>query len=328
MKAVLCKTLEGPSGLVIEDIAEPVVQAGEVLIRVETVGLNFFDTLITAGNYQTKPALPFSPGGEVAGVIEGVGPGVSGLIVGTRVMAYVGFGGAREKVCVTAERVIALPDGVSSEVGCGVAITYGTAMHGLRERAGLKPGETVAVLGAAGGAGLAAVEIANLMGARVIAAASSADRLAICRAHGAAVTINTSEVVGEAFKDALRAACGPGGMDVVYDCVGGALTEPAVRALGWGGRFLVVGFASGDIPRLPLNLLLLKGAAAIGVFWGEAVRRDPGGFRADMAFVLEAVAVGRLAPHVHTVMPITRVREAIGLLERRQSAGKIVLSIS
>ena len=326
MKAVLCKTLEGPAGLVIEDIAEPVVEAGEVMIRVEAVGLNFFDTLITAGKYQVKPPLPFSPGGEVAGTVEAVGAGVTGFKPGARVMAYLGYGGACEKVCVAAERVVALPDGVSSEVGCGIAITYGTAMHGLRERAVLKPGETVLVLGAAGGAGLAAVELAHLMGARVIAAASSAFRLAICREHGAAEGINTAEVAGEAFKDALRVMTGGRGVDVVYDCVGGALAEPSIRALAWGGRYLVVGFASGEIPRLPLNLLLLKGAAAIGVFWGEAVRRDPAAFRADMAFVLAAVAAGRLKPHVHQALPFTQVREALGLLERRQSAGKVVLT--
>jgi len=328
MKAVLCERLEGPEGLVIADVAEPVAGPGEVVIAVKAVALNFFDTLITAGKYQTKPALPFSPGGEIAGVIVHAGQGVSPFAVGQRVMAYTGYGGARERVTVSAERVIALPDGVSFEAASGLVITYGTALHGLKDRGQVKPGETVVVLGAAGGAGLAAVEIAKVLGARVIAAASSDDKLAVCRAHGADELVNTGHVAGVALKDTLRDLTGGRGVDVVYDCVGGALAEPAIRALGWQGRYLVVGFASGEIPRLPLNLLLIKGTAAIGVFWGEAMARNPGALQADMASVLDAVTAGRLRPHVHTVLPFEQVRAGLALLQSRQSAGKVVLSFN
>lgn len=326
MKAVVCERLEGPSALVIADVADPSAGPGQVVIGVKAVALNFFDTLITAGKYQTKPALPFSPGGEIAGVIEAVGAGVNGFSAGQRVMAYVGYGGAAEQVAVDAGLVIPLPDGVGFDVASGLAITYGTAVHGLKDRGGLKAGETVAVLGAAGGAGLAAVEIAKALGARVIAAASSGEKLAVCRQHGADELVNSSDLQGPHFKDTLKRLTGERGVDVVYDCVGGALAEPAIRALAWGGRFLVIGFASGQIPSLPLNLLLVKGASAVGVFWGEFVRRDPAGFRADMVSVLQAVTAGQLRPHIHAVLPFTEVKTALAMLEQRQATGKTVLS--
>ncbi len=325
VKAVLCHALEGAQALVLDDIPDPVAAPGSVVVRVTAVGLNFFDTLITRGTYQTKPPLPFSPGGEIAGVVETLGAGVSGWSPGDRVMAYLGYGGAREQVVVAADRLIAIPPGVSDIVACGIPITYGTALHAFRERASLRPGETVAVLGAAGGAGLAAVEVAKLMGARVIAVASSAEKLALCRAHGADETLDYSGDLD--LKTALRDLTGGVGCDVVFDCVGGAHAEPAFRALAWKGRFLVVGFASGDIPKLPLNLTLLKGASAIGVFWGEAVRRDPAGHRADMDFALAGVADGRLKPHVHGVYALAEIAAAIGLLERREASGKVVLSV-
>ena len=324
MKAVLCKTLDGPDRLVVEELPDPVPGPGEVLVRVRAVALNFFDTLIIRGKYQTKPELPFSPGGEIAGVVASVGTGVDGWEPGARVMAYLGYGGAREQVVVSAARLVSIPDEVSDVVACGVPITYGTAVHGLKERAGLKAGETVAILGAAGGAGLAAVEIAKTMGAHVIAVASSAEKLALCRAHGADETVDYS--TGD-LKDALRAASGGRGVDVVYDCVGGPHAEPAFRALAWKGRYAVIGFASGEIPKLPFNLMLLKGASVVGVFWGEAVRRDPAQFHADMTLVLRAIADGRLRPHVNCVLPLAQVREAIGMLDRREATGKVVLSV-
>ena len=268
MKAALCKSLDGPAGIVIEDIAPPKAGPGQAVIAVKAAALNFFDTLITRGKYQVKPELPFSPSGEVAGLVESLGLGVEGFAVGDRVMACVGYGGAREKVAVAADALVPIPGGVSDEIAAGVSVTYGTAIHGLKDRAQLKPGETVAVLGAAGGAGLAAVEIAKLMGARVIAVASSEEKLAVCRAHGADEAVNYG---ADDLKAGLRALTGEAGVDVVYDCVGGPSSEAALRALGWHGRLLVVGFASGEIPKIPLNLLLLKGVAAIGVSWGEAV---------------------------------------------------------
>ncbi|MFA5899927.1 MAG: NADPH:quinone oxidoreductase family protein [Hyphomicrobium sp.] len=325
MKAALCKSLEGPDALVVEDIAPPEPGPGEVLIAVKAAALNFFDTLITRGKYQAKPALPFSPSAEVAGVVAALGPGVSGGVkAGDRVAAYLGWGGARELAVAKAEAVISIPDGVSDVVAAGVSVTYGTAIHGLKDRANLQPGETVAVLGAAGGAGLAAVEIAKLMGARVIAVASSEEKLAVCRAHGADEAVNYG---GADLKQGLRALTGGRGVDVVYDCVGGDSSEAAMRAIAWKGRFLVVGFASGEIPKIPLNLLLLKGCEAVGVFWGEAVKRDPAGHRANMAQVLSWTAEGRLNPRIHATYPLDDVRAALAVIDKRAAVGKVVLTI-
>ncbi len=325
MKAALCKSLDGPSALVVETLPEPVAGPGEVVIRVRAAALNFFDTLITRGKYQHKPALPFSPSGEVAGVIDAIGPGVAGLAPGMRVMAYLGWGGAREKVVADARLVVPIPDAVSDEIASGICVTYGTAMHGLKDRAHLAPGESVAVLGASGGAGLAAVEIASLMGARVIAAGSSLEKLEPARARGADRLVDYSS--GD-LKLTLREAAGGEGLDVVYDCVGGPYAEPALRALAWQGRFLVVGFAAGDIPRLPLNLLLLKGCDAVGVFWGESVKRDPDGHRRNMAQVLQWIGEGRLAPHIHGVYPLADIVDAVGVLDRREATGKVILRVS
>jgi NADPH2:quinone reductase len=325
MKAALCKSLDGPDALVIEEIADPTAGPGEVVIRVRAAALNFFDTLITRGKYQTKPALPFSPSGEIAGVVESLGDGVTGLAIGDRVAAALGHGGAREKVVVAAEHLIPIPDGVSDATASAVSVTFGTAIHGLKDRGRVKPGETVAVLGATGGAGQAAVEIAKLLGARVIAAGSSDEKLAICKSLGADEVVNYDAAD---LKQALKDLTGGRGVDVVYDCVGGNYAEAAVRALAWEGRFLVVGFAAGEIPKLPLNLLLLKGADAIGVFWGEAVRRNPERHRANMIEVLGWVAEGKLDPRIQATYPLAEIREAIGVIDRREAAGKIVLTLA
>jgi len=257
-------------------------------------------------------------------VVESLGPGVEGFAVGDRVMACVGYGGAREKVAVAADALVRIPGVVSDEIAAGVSVTYGTAIHGLKDRAQLKPGETVAVLGAAGGAGLAAVEIAKLMGARVIAVASSEEKLAVTKAHGADEALNYG---ADELKEGVRARTGEAGVDVVYDCVGGPSSEAALRALGWHGRLLVVGFASGEIPKIPLNLLLLKGVAAIGVFWGEAVKRDPDGHRRNMEDVLRWVAEGQLHPRIHATFPLERTADAIAMLDSREAVGKVVLTI-
>ena len=324
MKAALCKSLDGPEAVVVEEIADPVAGPGEAVVRVHAAALNFFDTLITRGKYQTKPSLPFSPSGEIAGVVESLGPGVTGVAVGDRVAAAVGYGGAREKVVVGADALIPIPASVSDEVASAVSVAFGTAIHGLKDRGRVKPGETVAILGASGGAGQAAIEIAKAMGARVIAAASSDDKLEICRALGADEVVNYDAVD---LKEALKTLTGGRGVDVVYDCVGGPYAEPAVRALAWQGRFLVVGFAAGDIPKLPLNLLMLKGADAIGVFWGEAVKRDPAGHRANMIDVLRWVSEGKLAPRIQATYPLAEIREAIGVIDRREATGKIVVTL-
>ncbi len=324
MKAALCKSLGGPAGLLIADVPEPLAGPGEVIVRVTAVGLNFADTLITRGNYQFKPELPFSPGAEICGVVEALGPGVSGIAPGGRVMAYVNWGGAREKIAVDAKALIAVPDGVPDTVAAGVSVTYGTAMHGLKDRGHLKAGETVVVTGAAGGAGLAAVEIAQLMDARVIAVASTPEKLAVARASGANECI---QFPGSDLKDAVRGLTDGRGADVVYDCIGGEAAEPLIRALAWEGRYLVVGFASGDIPKIPLNVVLLKGVNIAGVFWGEAVRRQPETQAANMRKVLGWVADGRLKPLTHAVYPLERIGEALSVLDRREASGKVVLAL-
>lgn len=324
MKAALCKSLDGPSALVIDDIPAPDAVAGKVLVRVKAVGLNFADTLITRGKYQHKPELPFSPGAEISGVVAAPGAGVTGFQVGDRVMAYVNWGGAAEQILVDPEMLVSVPDGVSDTIAAGLSVTYGTAMHGLSARGRLKAGETVVVTGAAGGAGQAAVEIAKQMSARVIAVASTDEKLAIAAALGADDGILFP---GSDLKTAVRDATGGRGADVVYDCIGGDAAEPLVRALAWQGRFLVIGFASGEIPKLPLNLLLVKGAEAAGVFWGEAVRRDPAAHRAGMAQVLTWVRDGKLHPKTHGVFALDDIRAALGVLDRREAQGKVVVTI-
>ena len=324
MRAALCKSLDGIQGLAIAETADPVAGPGQVLVRVKAVGLNFADILMTQGKYQSKPELPFSPGAEIAGWVESTGPGVPEFRPGQRVMAYVGWGGAAEKLAVDASALVPVPDAVSDAVASGLSVTFGTALHGLRDRGELQYGETVVVTGAAGGAGQAAIEIAKLMGARVIAVASSPEKLATTKALGADESILFP---GQDLKDAVRALTGAKGADVVYDCVGGNAAEPLIRALAWKGRFLVVGFASGEIPKLPLNLLLVKGASAIGVYWGDSVRRDPVAHSAGMKQLLGWVADGRLKPRIHATYPLERITEALSVIERREAQGKVVLAL-
>ena len=325
MKAALCKSLDGPDAIVIEDIAEPLPGEDQVIVRVKAAALNFFDTLQTRGKYQFKPPLPFSPAGEFAGVIDKVGAGVSGFKPGDRVFGYGHEGAAREKIAVPAAGLIRTPEGVADEIACGITVTYGTALHGLKDRAGLQSGETCAVLGASGGAGLAAVELAKIMGATVIACASSDDKLNVCKSRGADTLVNYSD--GD-LKEKLRAATGGKGVDVIYDCVGDRFAEPAVRAMNWGGRYLVIGFAGGDIPRIPLNLLLLKSCALIGVFWGAHVARNPSSHEANMSELADWVRSGRLRPHIHKVYELVETAEAIRELDRRASTGKVVIRIA
>jgi NADPH:quinone reductase len=311
MKAVLCKHLGLTDQLAIEDIAPPVPKPGERLVRVKAVGLNFFDTLIIAGKYQVKPPLPFSPGGEFAGVSDG-----------ERVMAYCGHGAAREEIAISAEKLAVIPDGVSFEAAACLAITYGTTLHALRDRAKLEAGETLAVLGASGGVGQAAVEIGKLMGARVIACVSSDDKAVFCRTLGADEAVNYGR---DDLKTALKNLTGGYGVDVIYDPVGGALAEPALRAISWGGRYLVIGFASGDIPKLPLNLVLLKGCDVIGVFWGGHVEREPAQHRANMDQLLAWTAEGRITPHIHRTYALEDIGEALAAIASREVKGKAVL---
>ena len=324
MKAAVCQSLDGPEKIVVLDLPDPMPAPGEVVVRVNAAALNFLDTLITRGKYQYKPALPFSPAGEVSGVIENVGVGVTQFKPGDRVCGYIGWGGAREKAAVKPDALVKIPDGVSDAAAAGTAIAYGTALHGLKDRGGLKSGETLAVLGASGGAGLAAVELGKLMGARVIAVASTDEKLAICKAHGADAVFNYK--TGD-LKQGLRDLTNGRGVDVVYDCVGGDFAEAAIRSIAWGGRFLVVGFAAGQIPRIPLNLMLLKNCAVIGVFWGEMTAREPQLQRQNLEEILGWIATGRLRPHISQRYSLADTGKAIASLDQRTVTGKVIIEM-
>ncbi|SEM64702.1 NADPH2:quinone reductase [Bosea lupini] len=321
MKALLCEALGPAETLVIRDLPEPEPGPGEIAIRVRAAALNFFDTLVIEGRYQVKPPLPFSPSAECAGVVSAVGEGVSDWQVGERVAAWLGYGAARETVVVPTQAAIRIPDKLSDHQAAGLFVTYGTALHGLIQRGEIRPGETLAILGAAGGAGLAAVEIGALLGARVIACASSPDKLALAREHGAQDGL---DYAADDIRAGLRRLA-PNGLDALYDTVGGELAEPALRSMGWGGRYLVVGFAGGEIPKIPLNLLLLKGCDLRGVFWGDFVRRDPAGHRANMERLLAWAAAGQIRAHVHGAYPLERAAEALALIAGRKVQGKVVL---
>ncbi|MFL5229964.1 MAG: NADPH:quinone oxidoreductase family protein [Microvirga sp.] len=322
MKAVLCRSFGGPETLVVEDVPEPRPGPGEARVRVRLAALNFFDTLIIENKYQLKPPLPFSPGAEFCGTVEALGPGTDGVKVGERVIGSIGYGACRELVTAEVKRLTPVPDGVSDEQAAGLTITYGTSLHALKDRAKLEPGETLAVLGAAGGVGLAAVEIGKLMGARVIACASADDKLAVARQHGADLTLNYA---AESLRDGLRRLTDGRGVDVLYDPVGGDLAEPGLRSMAWKGRYLVIGFAAGEIPRLPLNLVLLKGCDVQGVFWGSFVDREPAAHAANMAWLLAHVADGGLSARVDAVFPLTETPAALGVLARREAKGKVLV---
>jgi NADPH2:quinone reductase len=294
------------------------------VVAVRAAALNFFDTLIIQNRYQTRPTLPFSPSAECAGTIAALGEGVTGWHVGERVAAWTGYGAAREKVVVSTDAVIRVPGALDDTQAAGLFVTYGTAMHGLIQRGGIRAGETLAVLGASGGAGLAAVEIGALLGAHVIACASAPDKLALAREHGARDELDYS---AEDVRAGLRRLTEGRGVDVLYDTVGGDLAEPALRAMAWEGRYLVVGFAGGAIPKIPLNLLLLKGCDLRGVFWGDFVRRDPAGHRGNMERLLAWAAAGRIRAHVHAAIPLERWTEGYALLADRKAKGKVVLTL-
>jgi NADPH:quinone reductase len=321
MRALRCHELIGPSGLRVDELPEPEAGPGEIVIDVKAAGVNFPDVLITQGKYQFKPALPFTPGGEVAGVVRAVAADVTGFAPGDSVAATMLFGAFAERVAVPAASAARLPEGVSFEVGAAVLLTYGTTIHALVDRARLREGETLLVLGAAGGVGTSAIEIAKCLGAKVIAAASSDDKLAFCRNRGADATINYSR---EDLKDRAKALSG-GGVDVVYDPVGGDFTEAALRSIAWEGRYLIVGFASGPIPKIPANLVLLKGCQVTGVFWGAFAQREPAKNGANVARVLDWLAAGKLRPHIDGVLPFERASEALERLARREVKGKLVL---
>jgi NADPH2:quinone reductase len=322
MRAVLCTHFGAPDELVLADIPPPKAAAGEAVVRVKAAALNFFDTLIIAGKYQHKPPFPFSPASEFAGIVESVGTGVTDIAVGDRVIGNMGWGAAREAVAIESHQLAKLPEGLDFERAAGLTVTYGTTLYALRERAQLKPGETLVVLGASGGTGLAAIELGKMMGARVIACASSDEKLAFARAHGADETVNYGH---ENLRDTLKRLGGEHGIDVVYDPVGGPYAEPAVRSLAWLGRYLVVGFAAGEIPKIPLNLTLLKSCDIRGVFWGAWTKREPQLQRALMTDLARWCAEGKLSAHVHAVYPLTEITAALNAITDRKVMGKIVL---
>jgi NADPH:quinone reductase len=332
MRAILSKTPGGPETLVLEEKLDPTPKKGEVIIDVRAVGINFPDTLIIEDKYQFRPERPFSPGGEVAGVIEAVGEGVKGLFKGDRVIAVPGWGGLVERLAVPAATVIKMPEAMSFEEGAALIMTYGTSYYALKDRANLQPGETLLVLGAAGGVGAAAVELGKAMGARVVAAASTNEKVEFALDLGADNgLIYPSGPMDKAAQKELsgefKLATGRDGADVVYDAVGGDYAEPALRAMDWNGRYLVVGFPAG-IPSLPLNLTLLKSVSVIGVFWGAAVARDPAIHAANMADLFKLYAEGKIKPRVSRTYPFEQAGEAIKALGDRQAMGKIVVTIA
>jgi NADPH:quinone reductase len=331
MKAIRSHATGGPETLTLDEIDTPVPGAGEVLIAVKACAINYPDTLIIRDMYQFKPARPFAPGGEIAGVIEALGEGIEGYAVGDRVMAGIGNGGLAEKVVVPAGRMFPVPDGVPFAKAASLLMTYGTSIHGLKDRGHIKAGDTVLVLGAAGGVGLSAVELAKAFGARVVAAVSSEDKGAVARAAGADdVVIYPREAMdkdaSKALAEAFKAACGSQGANIVYDIVGGQYSEPALRAIAWEGRFLVVGFPAG-IAKMPLNLTLLKSCDICGVFWGAFTAREPALFRAQVDELFDLMKAGTIDPLVSETFPLARAGDAIAKLENREAVGKLVVTM-
>ena len=324
MRAVLCKAFGPPESLVLEEVDDPVAGKGQVVVDVHACAVNFPDVLMIQDMYQFKPPLPFSPGAEVAGIVSALGPDVNGLKVGDRVIASPGWGGLAEKAAVSADSIIPLPDDIDLVHASSFLYAYGTSQYALKDRGHLKPGETLVVLGAAGGVGLAAVELGAVMGATVIAAASTDDKLELCREYGASMTINYST---EDLKTRIRELTGGVGADVVYDAVGGSYSEPALRSMAWEGRFLVIGFAAGEIPKVPLNLALLKSCDIVGVFWGAFVGRERERHRANIAELMQWWREGKLRPHVSSTYPLERAGEAIRELADRKAKGKVVVTV-
>ncbi len=324
MKAVLCKAFGPADTLVMEDTSSPQIKKNEVLLDVHAAGINFPDTLIIEGKYQFKPPFPFSPGGEAAGVISAVGENVSHLNVGDRVMALTGWGSCAEQIAVPAYNILPMPDAMDFTTAAAFSMTYGTAMHALKQRGALQAGETLLVLGASGGVGLAAIEIGKAMGARVIAAASSAEKLEVARQAGADELINYQD---EDVRERLKTLTKGQGVDVIIDPVGGDLFETVFRSIAWNGRMLVIGFASGTIPSLPANLPLLKGAAVIGVFWGSFAQRQPQDNVANFQQLFAWFAEGKLKPLVSQTFALEDTAQAINTLAARKAVGKLVIKV-
>jgi NADPH2:quinone reductase len=332
MKALLSKQVGGPETLVLEEVPSPEARSGFAVVEVKAVGVNFPDVLIIEDKYQFKPARPFAPGGEIAGIVKSVGEGVTNVKPGDRVLGNTGWGGMAEELALEAARLVRIPDSMPWDEAAAFIMTYGTSWHALKDRAGLKPGQTLLVLGAAGGVGLAAVELGHAMGAKVIAAASSQEKVDLCKKHGADAGVvygrgpfdrDGQKQLAQLFKD----ACGPNGADVIYDAVGGDYAEPALRSIAWEGKYLVVGFAAGDIPRIPLNLALLKGCDIVGVFWGAWVGKNPKLHHESVAELLKMYEAGQIKPFVSERFPLSKAADAITHLASRKAMGKVVVTV-
>ena len=324
MRAILCKELGPANTLVIDDIPSPEPGKGQVKVRVKAAGLNFPDTLIIEGKYQIKPELPFSPGGEMAGEVLAVGEGVQRFKPGQRVMGLTGYGAFAEEILVPENQLIPVPDGMNDHTAAAFSMVYGTSYHALKQRANIQPGETLLVLGASGGVGLAAVELGKAMGATVIACASSEEKLAVAKEAGADDLINYAE---EDLKDALKQRY-PKGVDVIYDPVGDKFTEAAIRNMAWNGRLLIVGFAAGDIPKIPANLALLKGCSIVGVFWGAFTQKEPQTNIQNIMELMQLFNQGKINPRISQVFPFEDYEQALAALTSRTAKGKVVLDIA
>jgi NADPH:quinone reductase len=322
MRALLCKAHGLPETLAVEDVPPPIAGPGQVLVRVEAAGVNFPDALIIQNKYQLKPPLPFVPGAEMAGIVTSVGPGVERFKPGDGVVGVVGVGAFAEQIAVDEKKLIALPPGAPMDVASAFILAYGTSHHALKDRAQLTAGETLLILGASGGVGLAAVEIGRILGARVIACASSAEKLQVCVAHGADLTIDYSS---EDLRERIRDLTDGKGPDVIYDPVGGSYAEPALRSIGWRGRYLVIGFANGEIPKISLNLPLLKGCSIVGVYWGSLVAHEPKSAIAGVSELFEWLADGKLKPRISARYALNDAPKALRAMMDRKVTGKVVI---
>lgn len=322
MRALLCRAYGPPEQLEVAEVASLTPARGQVVIDVKACGVNFPDTLIIQGKYQFQPAMPFAPGSDVAGIVSAIGDQVTGVAVGDRVAATTGWGGFADQVTCDARALISISDTVDFVTAASYQMVYGTAAHALLDRATMQPSETLLVLGAAGGVGMAAVQIGKILGARIIAAASTDAKLAACQAAGADAGINYAT---EDLRERLKALTQGNGVDVVFDPVGGPYAEPAVRSMAWKGRYLVVGFAAGEIPRIPLNLLLLKGCSLVGVFWGSFAQREPAQNQAHLREVMQWIAEGTLQPHISGTYSLAEAPRAIRDLMERRVIGKAVI---
>jgi NADPH2:quinone reductase len=322
MKAVVCQAWGLPDTLTVQELPDPQAAAGQVVIDVKAASVNFPDVLIVQGKYQFKPELPFIPGSEVAGVIRSVADDVTTFKAGDKVIAFTSTGGFGQQLVAPVPALMPMPPGMDFDTAAAITLTYGTSHHAVVDRAALKAGETMLILGAAGGVGLAAIEIGKALGARIIACASTAEKLAVCKQHGADVLINYSS---QDLREAIKAATGGKGPDVIYDPVGGEYAEPAFRSIAWRGRYLVVGFANGEIPKLPLNLTLLKGASLIGVFWGEFAKREPKANLAGMRQLMEWLQEGKIRPHISGRYKLEETAQALNDMAARKVTGKVVI---